>query len=152
MHKHYLVICHISSITRVFLGHPCTKIRIKKRNTNMLRICSNLLKFLSVAPNDQGSTLVTWPVNMTQPCLFPSPSEGDHCDMNGVHRKFVSPAPRNKKSVAMAWPLVARCCRKSNQLRCVQGLQCKEPQERFLSPRNMKCCYGNICCQVLPKN
>ena len=46
-----------------------------------------------------------------------------------------------------------KCCRKTNPPQSVQGYGKQRTHKIFISPRNRKkCCHGNTCYQVLPKN
>ena len=58
-----------------------------------------------------------------------------------AREKFFS--PRN---------IVARCCRKANQLQSVQGYGKQRTHKIFISPRNRKkCCHGNLLPGVAEK-
>ena len=59
---------------------------------------------------------------------------------------FVS-KKKKRKSVAMA-TLVARCCRKANQLQSVQGYRKQRTHKNiYKSKKQKKCCHDNTCCQ-----
>ena len=59
--------------------------------------------------------------------------------MQKIHRNI---SQRNRKSVVM----VARCCRKTNQLQSVGGIENKEPIKIFVSQKKKK----KKCCNLLP--